>query len=196
MAYASHETGLFLPRGSARPPKLAGKVSLDVADETADAAAWALTSASTASFFIDPWDKALRERHVGLKADGAALADVVKQLETQLDARRVWYDGAWVLAREHRLPLFDGTLVRAYFAPGLSRPWAEFRAKRLADAAGQRNGLPYAAERVGDRILACVPPDIHEGFEDFRARRDSDGDDGWRRRRPKGPARKGRPPRK
>jgi len=197
VVYASHETGLFLPRGSARPPKLTGKVTLDVTDETADAATWALTSASTASFFIDPWDKALRERHISLEADGTALADVVKQLETQLDARRVWYDGAWVLVREQRLPLFDGTLVRAYYAPSAFRPWAEQRLRRLAGAAGQRSGLPYAAERVGDRILASMPPDVHESFEAFRERRDEEGDNDGPRprhdRRPKGGARKGRP---
>jgi hypothetical protein len=187
VSYKPYETGLFGRRANESPPALRGKVSLDVAGATADRAAWALTSASTVSFFIDPWDEKLRASTVTVKAAQAPLSDVVRQVETQLGAERVWYDGAWVFTRKGRRPLFDDLTVKVYNVPGGGAGfWFNHRAGWPANRGAPASSPLRAVERVGERLFVAGTADVHERWENVAERRGPEG------RRPGRPARRGK----
>jgi len=160
-------------------------VSLELAQVAAYEAAWALTSASNASFFIDPWDEGLRKTKVTLKAEKMSLRVAAAELAKQLRAEPVWFDGAYLFARPSQRRLWEDFSVRVYnfegrggrdnfaledaerraqdrgFPPG---PWPP---DRPGERGGERSGepLPYAVNRVGDHALAALPQERHKDVE-------------------------------
>jgi len=172
VSYRSHELGLLGPHSGREPRPLKGEVEVDLGDATAYEAAWALTSGSKVSFFVDPWDKKLRETRVTLGAKKLGLAAAAHSLAQQLGAERCWYDEAWVFVREPRQPLFENFLVRAYNVSGgpfrgALAGWIE----RLAKQQVVRGELPSSADRVGDRLLVAAPAPRHAPLEELLRRR-------------------------
>jgi len=166
--YEPYELGIIGARGT-MPPALKGDVSLDLSDVLAAEAVWALTKASKkASFFLDPWDAALATRRVSLKADELPVGVVAKRLAEQLGVQTVFYDGALVLVSEARKPIFESLVVRVYNVSG------NVFGRSIADEVGRRakalklpEGLPYAVEIVGAKMLAAAPGPMHKQFEDL-----------------------------
>jgi len=186
VSYRPYELGMLNPRAPVPLPAI-GKsdTSLDLAQVSAFEAAWALTSASDASFFIDPWDEELKEARVTLKAEKMSLRVVVAELGKQLRAEPVWFDGAYLFARASRRGLWEDFSVRVYNFEGRGG-WANFaleaaerRAQGRGSPLGPRppgrpgdqaedrsgNGLPYAVNRVGDYALAALPQERHKDVE-------------------------------
>ena len=166
--YKPTDVGFLTSHPPGVPPKLVGEVTLDLTNATPYEAAWALTSGSKRSFFVDPWDQALSGARVTLQADKMPLAEAVQKIAEQLAAERVWYDEAWLFVRQNRRPLFDSLIVRAYNLSGTG-PWMRggvdfFRG--LFRAGGLAPGMPYAMERTGGEIvLVSAPADGHRRLE-------------------------------
>lgn len=185
--YGAYGLGYFRASTGAKPPALKGDASIELEGASAAEAAWTLTTQSKASFYIDAHDPALAKAELSLAAKDRPVGFVVKAMAEALDATVMPYDGAWLFVRKARKPLYDGLVVRVYYIAGgeslvtrmLTRPLSELETP---------DGLPYAIERVGDRILACVPPETHEQLQRLANwRRPGDGDvrrgwPGWGRR--------------
>ena len=165
--YATYDLGLFGSGHSARPRPMAGSVSLQLATVPAPQAAAELTSKTSVSFFVDPWDKDLAEAKVSLEADGLAVSKVAKNIAGQLGAELLWYDGAWLFVRAARKPLFESLQVWVHNVSGefAKRPVADF-AEWAAKRINLPEGLPYAVERVGDRLLTSMPESLHKPLAD------------------------------
>ena len=166
--YSAYDLGLFRAGTGAEPPSLKGTVTLDLQGAAAAEAAWELTSKSEVSFYIDPWDPALAETKVSLSVQDAPIASAARKLAEALGAEAIQYDGAWLFVRGPRQPLYDGLVVRVYNVAGEShgRAIAETVLRR-AKALKLPRGLPYAIERVGDRLLASMPATLHQRLEEI-----------------------------
>jgi hypothetical protein len=119
-----------------------------------------------------------------------------------LKAEVMAYDGAWLFVRKARKPLYEGLVCKVYFFGSSDQEGGGFGPGRFLDFALRRireeglpQGLPYAVQRVGDRLLACAPAETHErleGITRWRAPGSDDDDDhrgwgpppGWGRGRP------------
>jgi len=163
--YQPYELGFLGARGS-MPPKVRGDVSLDLADATADKAAWSLTKASEANFFVDPWDEGLRQTKLSLEAEKLPVGLAAERVTKQLGVDRVFYDGATVFVRPARKPIFESLVVRVYNVSG------NLFGMSIADEATKRAkglklppNLPYGVERVGDKLLAAAPGELHRHLE-------------------------------
>jgi hypothetical protein len=156
--YASLDLGLLRSGTGAAPPPLKGSVSVDVQSVPAPRAAWKLTSKSDASFYVDPWDAALAERKVSLPAEEMLLADAANRLAKALGAELVPYDGAWVFVRAAQKPLYQGIDVRVRREDSaiMSRLNLTGWVRRLAGGR-PTEGLPFAMERAGERLLISLP---------------------------------------
>ncbi len=173
VAYQPYEIGFLGQQGAGAGPKLVGQVTLDLEGVPAHEAAWALTSAANVSFYVDPWDAALKDVKVSLKGDKRALVEVAKEFAAQLGTERCWYDDAWVFVRQDRRPLYESIEVRAYNVAGagpfrrfLGRVAREAMKWPLGPEASGRN-LPFDVEHFDDMALIAGPPVWHEGAEDF-----------------------------
>jgi len=168
VAYRPYELGMLNPRSPAlAPAPLRGEVSLDLAQASAYEAAWAMTSASKASFFIDPWDEGLRAAKVTLKAEKMPLKTAADQVAKQLVAEPCWFDGAWVLVRPLRRGLFEDFSVRVYSLGGTG-VWGNWIAEGSVNNAQWFKlspGLPYSVNRVGDHVLTALPANAQKGIE-------------------------------
>ena len=167
-AYRPYELGMLNPRSPAlAPPSPRGEVSFDLAEASASEAAWAMTSGSKASFFIDPWDDGLRTAKVTLKAEKMSLKTASGQVAKLLAAEPVWFDGAWVFVRPLRRGLFEDFSVRVYGFSGTG-PWGNLIAEGSVNNAQWLKllpGLPYSVNRIGDHVLAALPANAHKGIE-------------------------------
>ena len=172
VSYRPAELGFLTAHGNPATPKLIGDVKLEIANAKASEAAWALTSASKMSFFVDPWDPTLSEAKVTLQGEKLALSDAVDAFEKQLGVERCWYDEAWLFVRKERKPLFDSLTVRVYSIAGMRRfGFGGFGVggflRGLVRQAGDAAGLPFAMEQAGDLVYLSGPADWHKGLEDF-----------------------------
>jgi len=190
VSYAPYEVGFLGIRSLGAAPKSVGEVTVDVSGVSPAEAAWALTSAAKVSFYVDPWDKALNEIKVTLKAEKRTLADVANELGDQLRAERCWYDEAWLFVRSERRPLFESFEARVYNIEGAG-PVRRMLAQAGRDAArgpwAASSGLPFAIEHADDLLLIAGPAAWHEAAQNFV----KNGPDWDRERRPNGPRGKG-----
>ena len=166
--YEPYELGFLGSRGT-MPPALKGDISLELDGVEATEAVWGLTRASKrASFFLDPWDEALAKRRVTLSAKELPVGVAAKRLADQLGVERVFYDGATVFVTAARKPIFESLVVRVYNVSGnvLGRSIAD-EVGRRAKALELPEGLPYAVETVGTKMLAAAPGPTHRQLEDL-----------------------------
>ncbi len=178
--YSPYDLGFFRASTGAKPPSPKGAVALELDGATAAEAAWQLTTRSQASFYVDARDPGLAKATVSLTVRDKPLAFAASAVAEALGARLVTYDGAWLFVRPARRPLYEGLVVRVYYVGGevFGRSVGEIAAWR-ARQIELPEGLPYAIERVGDRLLASAPLDVHEQLEDITTwRRPRDGRDG------------------
>ena len=197
--YAPYDLGLFGGNHNARRRPMTGRVSLQLAAVPAPQAAAELTSKTTVSFFVDPWDQGLTEAKVSVEAGSLTVSKAAKEIAKQLGAEMVWYDGAWIFVREARKPLFESLQVWVHNVSGdvFGRSIADM-SERAAKGVPLPEGLPYAVERVGDRLLTSMPESLHKPLADTLGggrwgRGMRQGERPWEgRRRPRG-GRRGRP---
>lgn len=166
--YAALDLGLLRPGSGAPPPPLKGNVSVELSDVAPARAAWALTSKSDVSFYVAPWDGTFDDVKVSLSAADKALADAARDLAKALRAELVPYDGAWLFVREPQKPLYQGieVQVRRADAGVMARLSLSALSRRLA---GGRlpEGLPFAIERAGERLLTALPADMSKDVTDL-----------------------------
>jgi len=182
VAYRPYELGMLNPRTPAAIPTMPkGEISLNLAQASAYEAAWGLTSASKASFFIDPWDDALGQMKVTLKAEATPVKAAAAEVCKQLTAETVWFDGAYVLVRASRRGLWEDFSVRVYHVGGMGGPgnfFLDIAERRWRDGkfppgpfAAERGGesdLPYAVNRVGEEVLAALSGQRQKDLEGFQ----------------------------
>jgi len=182
IAYRPHELGMLNPRTPAAIPTMPkGEISLGLAQASAYEAAWGLTSVSKASFFIDPWDDALGQIKVTLKAEGTPVKAVAAEICKQLTAETVWFDGAYVLVRASRRGLWEDFSVRVYHVGGAGGPgnfFLDMAERRGRDDKGPPNpfaaeraggsDVPYAVNRVGEEVLAALSERRQKELEGFQ----------------------------
>lgn len=182
--YASSDLGYFRASTGAKPPSMKGKVTFGLEEALAAEAAGELTTHSETSVYIDAFDPALAKAKVSMVTTDKPLDFAAGAVAKALNARLMAYDGAWLIVRAARKPLYDGLVVRVYHVGG-TMPWGggSIGDMILRRARGLEvpEGLPYAIELVGDRLIACVPAEMHkqiEGFTQLRRPGDRDGRDG------------------
>ena len=185
--YGAYDLGFFRASTGAKAPSPTGSLSLDLDEAAAGEAVWALTAKAKTSFYIDPGDPKLAKAKVSLSVTDRPLPFAAKQVAQELGTELMSYDGAWLLVSKARKPLYEGLICKVYYIG--SGGGEEGRGSRFLDFALRRalgeglpQGLPYAVERVGDRLLACAPADVHERLEGITNWGNRDGDNGDDRR--------------
>ncbi len=187
--YGAYDLGFFRASTGAKAPSPTGSLSLDLDEAAAGEAVWALTAKAKTSFYIDPGDPGLAKAKVSLSVTDRPLAFAAKQVAQELGAELMSYDGAWLLVSKARKPLYEGLICKVYYIGG-SGGGEEDRGSRFLEFALRRatgtdlpEGMPYAIERIGPRLLACAPADVHEriqGITNWRVPGEDGDRRGWR----------------
>lgn len=186
--YEPYDLGFLRTTAGAEPPPMKGNISVKLAGASAAEAAWELTTRSKVSFYADPWDPGLQEASVTLEAKEQPLSAVAEKVAAALDAELFGYDGAWLLVRASRRPLYESLVVRVYNVSG------DLFGRSIADVVERRvrrielpEGLPFALERVGGRFLLSAPGSTHKQFGDtLKLMPRGPGGRPWRDRLPPG----------
>ena len=167
--YGATDIGFLAERGAPPAPRLQGEVELEGGQYEARVAVWMLTRAAGMSFYLDPWDDSLGKAHVELAGGKRALRATAEDLAGSLGAALRWYDGAWVICRGDRAPLFGDYRLRAYNVSGTNpflRPLLGF-ARRQGEQR-RRSTVPSAVERMSEDLwLVGGPSALHEALEGF-----------------------------